>query len=63
MSHPKIEEIASEWEKKGWSAKITGSGMGGCVLLLSHSSVSDTVGVLLASIDETGLQITPITPL
>ncbi len=38
VSHPKIEEIVSEWEKKEWSAKVTGSGMGGCVLLLSHKS-------------------------
>ena len=60
MSHVKIEEIAREWEEKGWSAKITGSGMGGCVLLLSHSSISDTAGVVLASIDEVGLQVTPL---
>ncbi len=36
-----------------WSAKITGSGMGGCVLLLSHkeSSVEDEA-LTLVEIDE-----------
>ena len=40
----------------GWSAKITGSGMGGCVLLLSHKEAA-TAEIKLTPIDTVGLRV------
>jgi mevalonate kinase len=35
LSHPEIERIISAAKSEGWTGKITGSGMGGCVLLVA----------------------------
>ena len=36
LSSPEIDEICREFHKKGFGAKLTGSGQGGCVVIFSH---------------------------
>ena len=36
LSHPELERLVKLGTSKGWTGKITGSGMGGCILLLAE---------------------------
>jgi mevalonate kinase len=38
LSSREIDEICHEFHKKGFGAKLTGSGQGGCVVIFSHES-------------------------
>jgi mevalonate kinase len=56
-----MEELVRQGEGKGWTGKVTGSGMGGCIILLAERKknllASHQDKFLCARLDKYGLFI------
>lgn len=58
LSHPELERLIKIGKDHGWIGKITGSGMGGCILLIAEANKwKENSEIQLAQLDEKGLRV------